>query len=95
MVLVGGGVDGTETAGLLRASGVPVLHLVDDLPEPEAVAYARSVEAGWVVYPGGDDGAVEMAPVREDAPREVLRVEEVAGKVRGEARRREKRGVAR
>ena len=95
VVLVGGGVDGTETAGLLRASGVPVLHLVDDLPEPEAVAYARSVEAGWVVYPGVDDGAAEMAPVREDAPREVLRVEEVAGKVRGEARRREERGVAR
>ena len=86
VVLVGGGVAGTETAGLLRASGIPVLHLVDDVPDAEAVAYARSVEAGWVVYQGGEDGAVELAPVRGDAPREALRIDEVVGKVLGEAR---------
>ncbi len=91
VVLVGGGVEGTETAGILRASGVPVLHLSEDLPLAEALVYARSVEAGWVLYPGGGDGLVELAPVREDAgPAEVLPVGEVAGRIMGAAR-----GVAR
>ena len=91
VVLVGGGVGGTETAGVLRASGIPVLHLSEDLPLPEALAYARSVEAGWVLYPGGD-GAAELASVRNGAGSEVLKVEEVAEKVLGEGR---KEGVAR
>jgi ATP phosphoribosyltransferase regulatory subunit len=95
VVLVGGGVVGTQTAGILRASGLSVLHLVDDLPEAEAVAYAKSVEAGWVVHPGGEDGAVELDSVGGGSPRQVIRVEEVAGKVLGEARASEARGVAR
>ncbi len=90
VVLVGGGVEGTEAAGILRASSVPVLHLSEDLPLAEALAYARSVEAGWVLYQGGGDGSVELAPVREDAGPEVLTVGEVAGRVMGAAR-----GVAR
>ena len=90
VVLVGGGVGGTGTAGVLRASGVPVLHLAEDLPLPEALHYARSVEAGWVLYPAGD-GAAELASVRNGAGSEVIRVEEVAEKVLGEGR---KKGVA-
>ena len=86
VVLVGGGVEGTETAGVLRACGVPVLHLSEDLPLAEALLYARSVEAGWVLYPGVGDGSVELAPVLEDAEPEVLPVGEVAGRVMGAAR---------
>ncbi len=91
VVLVGGGVVGTETAGAMRALGVPVLHLVDDLPAEEAVAYARSVEARWVAY-AGEEGAVELGSAVADVPREVLRVEEVAGKILG-GNRRAARGV--
>ena len=87
VVLVGGGVEGTETAALLRSSGVSVLHLVEDLPLAEALAYARSVEAGWVLYPGGDDGSVELTPILEDAGPEVLPVGEVSGRVLGAPRR--------
>ncbi len=89
VVLIGGGVGGTETAGVLRASGIPVLHLSEELPLPEALSYARSVEAGWVLYPG-EAGAAELAAVRNGSGSEVLKVEEVAGKVLSEAR-----GVAR
>ncbi|QIN79229.1 ATP phosphoribosyltransferase regulatory subunit [Rubrobacter marinus] len=85
VVLVGGGVEGAENAGILRASGVPVLHLCEELSPAEALRYARSVEAGWVLYSGAE-GSVELAPVREGAEPEALPVGEVAGRVMGEAR---------
>ena len=51
LVLVGASVGATRTAGELRDTGVPVLHLAEDLPQDRGVDYARSVDAGWVGYP--------------------------------------------
>ena len=52
LVLVGGAVE--EPPGSPRSSapsGVPVLHLADDLAPEAALDYAISVEASWVGYP--------------------------------------------
>ena len=68
LVLVGGGVEGVERAGGLRARGVPVLHLSEDLPPEAAAKYARGVEARWIGYPA--PGGVKLAgadPVGEFA----------------------------
>jgi ATP phosphoribosyltransferase regulatory subunit len=65
VVLVGSAADATRTAGDIRASGVPVLHLADDLPLIEAVKYAGTVEAGWVAYPA--PGGVKLAPAEPGA----------------------------
>jgi ATP phosphoribosyltransferase regulatory subunit len=54
LVLVGGSVDATLAARDLRLHGVPVLHLAEDIPQSEAVAYALSVGAGWIGYPTTD-----------------------------------------
>jgi ATP phosphoribosyltransferase regulatory subunit len=79
LVLVGGGVEGTKTAVSLRKSGVPVLHLSEEL-EPEAAAkYASSIDAGWVCYPVAE--GVKLAPAEPGARFEALRIEDVAGRV--------------
>jgi ATP phosphoribosyltransferase regulatory subunit len=59
LVLVGGDVSGIEAAARLRALGVPVLHLSEELPPEAAVGYARSVEAAWISYPA--QGGVKLA----------------------------------
>ena len=59
LVLVGGDVEGIERAEGLRARGVPVLHLAEDLPPEAAAAYARGVEARWIGYP--TPGGVKLA----------------------------------
>jgi len=59
LVLVGGDISGIEAAARLRALGVPVLHLSEDLPPEAAVEYARSVEAAWISYPA--QGGVKLA----------------------------------
>src|SRR5918997_1834936 len=55
LVLVGGGVGGTKTATGLRDSGVPTLHLPEDLVPDDALRYAASVEASWICYPAPED----------------------------------------
>ena len=82
LVLVGGGVEGTKTAVALRASGVPTLHLPEDLEPDGAAKYASSVDAGWICYPTGDGGA-KLAPAQPGARFEALKIENVAGRVLG------------
>ncbi len=80
LVLVGGDVEGIEAAAGLRARGVPVVHLSEDLPPEAAAEYARAVDARWISYPapGGvklatADPAGEFAMLDlESAAREVL-----------------------
>ncbi|MEJ7840378.1 MAG: ATP phosphoribosyltransferase regulatory subunit [Rubrobacter sp.] len=78
LVLVGASVEATRTAGRLRGSGVPVLHLVEDLPQAEAAEYARSVDAGWVGYPAPD--GVKLVPATGGEP-EIFPPEAVAARV--------------
>ena len=78
LVLVGASVKATRTAGELRASGVSVLHLAEDLTQSDATDYARSVEAGWVGYPAPE--GVKLVPVAGGEV-EVLPLEAVAGRV--------------
>jgi ATP phosphoribosyltransferase regulatory subunit len=59
LVLVGGDVEGVETAARLRHNGVPVLHISENLTPKAAVEYARSVEAAWICYPA--EGGVKLA----------------------------------
>ena len=59
LVLVGGDTEGVEAAARLRDSGVPVLHLSDDLRPEVATEYARSIEAAWICYPA--EGGVKLA----------------------------------
>jgi ATP phosphoribosyltransferase regulatory subunit len=82
LVLVGGGVRGTEAAVALRASGVPTLHLPEDLEPDAAARYAASVEAPWICYPMGDGGA-KLAAAQRDAPFEAVKIEDVADRVLG------------
>jgi ATP phosphoribosyltransferase regulatory subunit len=70
LVLVGGSLEATRLCADLRSSGVPVLHLAEDLTPEAAVGYARSVDASWVGYPapgglklGRPGGAFELTPV--------------------------------
>ena len=62
LVLVGGDVGGIKAAAGLRASGVPVLHLSEDLQPDAAAKYARTVEAAWICYPTA--GGVKLASRR-------------------------------
>jgi ATP phosphoribosyltransferase regulatory subunit len=92
LVLVGGGVGGTKTATGLRDSGVPTLHLPEDLVADDALRYAASVEAAWICYPAPEDsGGVKLAPAQPGTPFEAVRIEDVAERVLGatpeEARR--------
>ena len=79
VVLVGSDVAATRAAGELRRSGVPVSHLAHDLPESEAVRYARSVDAGWVGYPVPD--GVKLLPASPGAEARVVPTGSVAGEV--------------
>ena len=79
IVLLGSSTDATRTAANLRAKDVPVLHLADDLPLPDAATYARSVEAAWVAYPAPD--GVKLAAAEPGAELALVSVEEVVGKV--------------
>ena len=79
LVLVGGGVEGTKVAVALRGSGVPTLHVSEDLEPDAAVEYASSVDAAWICYPG--PSGVELAPAEPGARLEVVRVEDVAERV--------------
>ena len=81
-MLVGGGVGGTEVAVALRASGVPTLHLPEDLEPDAAARYAASVEAAWICYPMGD-GGVKLAAAQRGAPFEAVKIEDVADRVLG------------
>jgi ATP phosphoribosyltransferase regulatory subunit len=82
LVLVGGGVEGTKAAVSLRASGVPILHLPEDLEPDAAATYAASVEAVWICYPTRDDGA-KLAFAHQGAPFEAVKIEDVADRVLG------------
>ena len=68
LVLVGGDVDGIESAAALRENGVPVLHLSEDLAPEAAAEYARSVDADWISYPA--KAGVKLAAV--DPPGEFV-----------------------
>jgi ATP phosphoribosyltransferase regulatory subunit len=59
LVLVGESVEAARSAARLRALGVPVLHLAEDLPREAAARYARSVDAGWLCYPA--PGGLKLA----------------------------------
>ena len=78
VVLVGASVEVTRIAGELRDSGVPILHLAEDLPQAEAADYARSVDAGWVCYPA--PGGVKLASAA-GGESEVISVDAVAPRV--------------
>ena len=78
LVLVGASVEATRAAGRLRGSGVPVLHLAEDLPQAEAAEYARSVDAGWVGYPAPD--GVKLIPATGGEP-EIFSPDAVAARV--------------
>ncbi|MFL6009008.1 MAG: ATP phosphoribosyltransferase regulatory subunit [Rubrobacteraceae bacterium] len=78
LVLVGGAVEATRLAAQLRSTGVPVLHLADDLAPEAALDYAISVEASWVGYPAPEGlmlalaetgGEFEPTPVEKVAER--------------------------
>jgi ATP phosphoribosyltransferase regulatory subunit len=79
LVLVGDTAEDSRIAADLRSSGVPVLHVAEDLTPEAAFGYARSVDASWVGYPAADGlklarpgGEFELAPL-ETVARRVLR----------------------
>ena len=79
LVLVGGAVEATRLAAQLRSSGVPVLHLADDLAPEAALDYAISVEASWVGYPSPE--GLKLAPAETGGEFEPTPAEKVAGRV--------------
>jgi ATP phosphoribosyltransferase regulatory subunit len=79
LVLVGGSVEATRVAAELRSSGVPVLHLAENLTPEAALGYALSVEASWVGYPSPD--GLKLAPAEPGGEFEPTPIEKVAGKV--------------
>jgi ATP phosphoribosyltransferase regulatory subunit len=79
LVLVGGTVEATRLAAQLRPSGVPVLHLAEDLAPEAALGYAISVEASWVGYPAPD--GLKLAPAEPGGEFETTPTEKVAGRV--------------
>jgi ATP phosphoribosyltransferase regulatory subunit len=79
LVLVGGTVDATRLAAQLRSSGVPVLHLAEDLVPEAALGYAISVEASWVGYPAPD--GMQLAPAERGGEFAPTPTEKVAGRV--------------
>jgi ATP phosphoribosyltransferase regulatory subunit len=79
LVLVGDAVEATRLAAQLRSTGVPVLHLADDLAPEAALEYAISVEASWVGYPAPEGLMLALAETGgEFGP---TPVEKVAGRV--------------
>jgi ATP phosphoribosyltransferase regulatory subunit len=79
LVLVGGDVEGVETAARLRDNGVPVLHLSEDLAPGAAAEYARSVEAAWICYPA--EGGVKLASAEPPGEFGFMDYRSVAGTV--------------
>ena len=79
LVLVGGTVEAIRLAAELRSSGVPVLHLAEDLAPETAVGYACSVEASWVGYPAPD--GLELAPAEPGGRFELTATEKVFGRL--------------
>src|SRR5918995_5305072 len=79
LVLVGGAVEATRLVAQLRSSGVPVLHLADDLAPEAALDYAISVEASWVGCPAPE--GLKLAPAKTGGEFEPTPVEKVAGRV--------------
>src|SRR3712207_4867287 len=79
LVLVGDTVEAIRLAAELRFSGVPVLHLAEDLAPEAAVGYARSVEASWVGYPAPD--GFELAPAEPGGRFELTATEKVFGRL--------------
>jgi ATP phosphoribosyltransferase regulatory subunit len=79
LVLVGDTVEATRLAVDLRSSGVPVLHLAEDLVPGAAVGYARSVDASWVCYPA--PGGLQLARAEPGGEFELAAIEEVVGRV--------------
>ena len=77
LVLVGDSVEATRLAAELRSSGIPVLHLAEDLAPEAAVEYARSVDATWLCYPA--PGGVKLA--RPGGEFELTPLSGVAGRV--------------
>jgi ATP phosphoribosyltransferase regulatory subunit len=77
LVLVGGTLEVTRLSADLRSSGVPVLHLAEDLTPEAAVGYARSIDASWVGYPA--PGGLKLA--RPGGVFELTPLEDVAGRV--------------
>jgi ATP phosphoribosyltransferase regulatory subunit len=75
LVLVGSTVEAIRLAAELRSSGVPVLHLAEDLAPEAAVGYARSVEASCVGYPAPD--GLELAPAEPGGRFELTATEKV------------------
>ncbi|HEX2181165.1 MAG TPA: ATP phosphoribosyltransferase regulatory subunit [Rubrobacteraceae bacterium] len=75
LVLIGAGLEATRAAARLRSTGVPVLHLAEDVAPEAASAYARSVEAAFVAYPAS--GGLKLArPGGEFEPTPVEKVPE-------------------
>src|SRR5215217_1734214 len=79
LVLVGGTIEAIRLAAELRSSGVPVLHLAEDLAPVTAVGYACSVEASWVGYPAPD--GLELAPAEPGGRFELTATEKVLGRL--------------
>ena len=79
LVLVGGAVEATRLAAQLRSTGVPVLHLADDLAPEAALDYAISVEASWVGYPAPEGLMLALAETGGEF--EPTPVEKVSGRV--------------
>jgi ATP phosphoribosyltransferase regulatory subunit len=79
LVLVGAAPEATRIAADLCLSGVPVLHLAEDLAPEAAFGYALSVDASWVGYP--TPGGLKLAPTRPGGGFELVPLETVAGKV--------------
>jgi len=94
LVLVGGGLEGTKAAGVLRGSGIPTLHLPEDLEPAAAARYAASVEATWICYPAAGGGA-KLAPAKPGASFEAVNIKDVAEKVLGGTTRAARRGMGR
>jgi ATP phosphoribosyltransferase regulatory subunit len=79
LVLVGDTVEATRLVADLRSSGIPVLHLTDDLAPESATRYARSVDASWVCYPA--PGGLKLARTEPAGEFELVPVEGVARRV--------------
>jgi ATP phosphoribosyltransferase regulatory subunit len=81
LILVGGGVEGTKAAVALRGSGVPTLHLSENMEPDAAAKYASSVEAGWICYLTSE--GAKLASAKPGARFEEVRIEDVAERVLG------------
>jgi ATP phosphoribosyltransferase regulatory subunit len=79
LVLVGDTFEATRLAADLRSSGVPVLHLAENLTPEAAGGYARSVDAPWVCYPA--PGGLKLARAEPGGEFELTPVKKVAGRV--------------